>query len=51
LFLSAQIVEIAGEEGKGSTLGITLLLGSFCSLFCSPFPILVFTLSGVAAPL
>jgi MFS family permease len=31
-----QIVQIAGEEGKGATLGITLLLGSICSLFCSP---------------
>lgn len=31
-----QIVEIAGEEGKGTTLGITLLLGSVCGLFCSP---------------
>lgn len=36
VLLPHQIVNIAGEEGKGTTLGMTLLFGSISSLVFSP---------------
>lgn len=36
IIMPLQIVSIAGDASKGSSLGTTLLLGSLVSLFCSP---------------
>jgi hypothetical protein len=36
VILPSQIVHIAGDSSKGSSLGTTLLLGSVASLFCAP---------------